>query len=461
MVRSSADRLLDIINNILDFSKIEAGKLDLEEIEFNLLEKCDELVSLMLIKAEHNNVHLSANVSPEVPTYLLGDTTRLMQILINLTNNAIKFTNDGTVEIRVTLDKTLSPSRVLLRFSVKDTGIGVSAEKQKAIFESFAQADSSTTRQYGGTGLGLTISSQLCRLMDGDIGLESSENEGSLFWFTAAFNLPELFDEHDKDESGRVMSSELTREEIFRDIKILLAEDDHINRTLALAILEKAQLNVSLATNGLEAVDEFINNPYDLILMDIQMPKMDGYDATRAIREKEKETGRHTPIIAMTAHAIKGDREKCLDAGMDDYITKPINPHELYTIIENHLLYRVLVADGHQMSLNLAGRIFTEIGWQATLAENSSQCVSECKKSSFELIIVDILTADINLEEITSVLAEKTLETGKKTHIAALSSVIDTDVYNRCTSVGIKDILEKPLTKKTITTLINTKGILR
>ena len=456
MVRSSADRLLDIINNILDFSKIEAGRLELEEIEFNLIEKFDELVSLMLIRAQNNNVDLSADITPEVPTHLMGDPTRLMQILINLTNNAVKFTRDGTVKIAVRLEETLSTDRILLRFTVEDTGVGVSKEKQTAIFESFAQADSSTTRQFGGTGLGLTISSQLCRLMDGEIGLESEENKGSLFWFTAAFRLPELQKTREEDAHGVILSSAMTREEIFRDITILLVEDDYINRTLALAVLEKAQLNVTTVTNGVEAVEESARHPYNIILMDIQMPELDGYDATRVIRERERFQSRHTPIIAMTAHAIKGDREKCLEAGMDDYITKPISPTELYTAIERHLLYRVLVADGDGMSLSLAGRIFTEIGWQVTLAENSSQCLWEGTKSSFNLVIVDVLTADIHLEEIASLIRDKNAETGRRTRLAAMSSIIDSGVQSRCTAAGITDILEKPLTTRKISTLINT-----
>ena len=343
MVQSSAYRLLDIINNILDFSKIEAGRLELEEIEFNIQAKFDELISLMSVKAQNNNVKLTAHISDDVSFVLIGDPTRLMQILINLTNNAIKFSENGTVCLRVSTKKVLSPTRVLLYFEIEDSGIGVPAEKQSAIFESFAQADTSTTRQYGGTGLGLTISSQLCQLMDGEIGLESVENKGSIFWFTAAFSLPDDTRSTKNLRHGKIISSELTREEIFKDIHILLAEDDFINRTLALAVLEKAHLKVTTVNNGREALEESGRKPYDLILMDIQMPEMDGYEATRAIRERERASSKHTPIVAMTAHAIKGDEEKCLKAGMDDYLTKPINPPDLYTVIERHLLYRVLI----------------------------------------------------------------------------------------------------------------------
>ncbi len=455
MVRSSADRLLDIINNILDFSKIEAGRLELEEIEFNVQQKFDELISLMSVKVQHSNVTLSAKIADDVPIELIGDPTRFMQILINLTNNAIKFTENGTVELRASLKKALSPTRVLLYFEVEDSGIGVPLEKQQDIFESFAQADASTTRQHGGTGLGLTISSQLCRLMDGEIGLKKKENTGSLFWFTAAFSLPDDSRSRRRLQHGKIISSELTREEIFKDIHILLAEDDFINRTLALAVLEKAHLKVTAVTNGEEAVEESGKWPYDLILMDIQMPELDGYEATKAIREREKGTAKHTPIVAMTAHAIKGDEEKCLKAGMDDYLTKPIDPVKLYTVIEKHLLYRVLVADDHPTSLKLAGRIFTEIGWQATLAVDYRQCLWECTNSNFDLILIDLNMTEIDLASITQIIVKKKEETGLGTQLIATSGFIDEELKERCVSAGIEEIIEKPLTKKRISTLLN------
>lgn len=459
MVSSSAYRLLDIINNILDFSKIEAGHLELEEIEFAIADKFKELTSLLTPKARNNNVLLTTDISEDVPDNLIGDPTKLMQILINLTSNGVKFSRNGEVKISVKLHKELykelSPDKLLLRFAVKDTGIGVPPEKQSTIFESFSQADTSTTRQYGGTGLGLTISSQLIKLMEGDIGVESKENQGSLFWFTAAFNVPEKLAKERLVKHGKVISSELTREEILKDIMVLLAEDDLINRTLARAVLEKARLKVATVNNGIEAVEESLKEKYDLVLMDIQMPGMDGYEATAAIREREKHSATHIPIIAMTAHAIKGDKEKCLQAGMDDYITKPIEPAELYAIIERQLLYRVLVADDHPISLKLAGRIFTDIGWQVTLAENVNQCIWECNNSSFDLILIDILMPDMDTNRIAQIINNHVKKTGKYTHIVAVSGVIDEELYEQCLSAGIKDFFEKPLTKEVVTTVIN------
>lgn len=448
MVRSSADRLLDIINNILDFSKIEAGRLELEKVSFDIRDKFDELLSLMTVKAQERNVALSLEIAHDVPPTLIGDSTRLMQILINLTNNAIKFSQDGTVKLQVNAKTMSSPDTVLLRVSVEDNGIGIPFDKQAAIFESFAQADISTTRKYGGTGLGLTISSQLCRLMGGDIGLRSKENEGSRFWFTIPFQIPDTAEKNQGGDYGKTMSSVFSREERFKDVYVLLAEDDYINRTLAITLLEKASLQVTAVENGLEAVVESGKESYDLILMDIQMPEMDGYEATRTIRKREGLNSKHTPIIAMTAHAIKGDREKCLLAGMDDYITKPIDATELYMVIERHLLHRVMVmADDHLSLANTAG-LFSEIGWQVTLAENIDQCFWECRNSTFDLMVVDAAMADMDLHRLYQTLQARIAETGKKTTVLVLAASIDDPVVKKLDfAKQVVTIVEKPLTK--------------
>ena len=337
LVSISANRLLGIINDILDFSKIEAGRLSLEKIAFSLPDKLSELSSLMTVKAEENNVILTTRLPPEVPENLIGDPTRLMQILINLVNNALKFTKNGRVTIEIAVQNRQA-DQVMLHFTIKDTGVGVPADKQKAIFAAFAQADSSTTRQYGGTGLGLSISSQLCTLMGGEIGMESKEGKGSTFWFTARFGLPAPVHVTNSREHSVIGISGLSREEIFKGMNILLAEDDYINSTLATTLLTQAGLHITTVENGLDVLKEFAAKKYDLILMDLQMPEMDGYEATLALRQQEKNGTSHIPIIAMTAHAIKGDREKCLQAGMDDYLTKPINAVELYAVIERQLL---------------------------------------------------------------------------------------------------------------------------
>jgi two-component system sensor histidine kinase/response regulator len=467
-IKSSAHSLLGIINDVLDFSKIEAGKLEMERIDFMLDEVLESLTSVTTLKAEEKGLELLFSVAPEVPPYLVGDPLRLGQVLINLTNNAIKFTEKGEIVIRVEMEETSSDT-ARLKFSVEDTGIGLTEEQMERLFQSFSQADDSTTRRYGGTGLGLAICKRLVELMGGDIRVESKPGEGSIFSFTAAFGLSRKrcdrtlpsADLHamralvvdDNETSRQILQANLAgfhfqvetapsgpqalevleratregnpfdlvlmdwkmprmdgietsmriknnpglaripailmvtaygREEIMQQAReaeldgflikpvnqsvlfetilsifgkeqtqrlttsngrmpdssvlagihgahVLLVEDNVLNQQVASELLEAAGFKVSVAGNGREAVDAALENAYDLVLMDIQMPEMDGLEATRLIRSNEHLKG--LPIVAMTAHAMAGDREKSIDAGMNDHITKPIDPEELYATL--------------------------------------------------------------------------------------------------------------------------------
>jgi len=324
IVDSESKRLLSILNDILDFSKIEAGKLTLEEINFSLEEQVDELLTLMTAKANKQNVLLKKEILNPIPDHLIGDPIRLKQILINLINNALKFTESGSVTVKIHCEES-SHEECLLFFAIEDTGIGVPEDKQALIFESFSQADSSHTRKYGGTGLGLSISSQLCRLMGGDIGMQSEENKGSTFWFTCRFKLPLAGSIPESTIPESRIHEDLNHGNLFQDKKILLVEDEMINQVLALTLLRREGFLVTTATNGRDALSFFKKEQFDAILMDIQMPILDGYQAALAIREHERSHGGHIPIIAMTAHAMQGDREKCFNAGMDDYIGKPLD----------------------------------------------------------------------------------------------------------------------------------------
>ncbi|HBF35132.1 TPA: hypothetical protein DDW35_11285 [Candidatus Sumerlaeota bacterium] len=475
VVKSSGEALLLLINDILDFSKIEAGKLDLEDIEFDLRTGLDEVLELMSIRAAEKNLELISFIQSGIPSYLRGDPGRLRQILINLINNAIKFTEQGEVVVRVAIDSETTDS-CMLRFSVTDSGIGIPADRISRLFQSFSQLDASTTRKFGGTGLGLAISKQLAGLMGGEIGVESQEGKGSSFWFTIQLGKTARNEEQglshtpvsikgirvlvvssnpvsreilrlrlfarecvpsdaataeeairmlceaqkagtpfhvallDVQHSGfdtlelaaAIKGSELIRntplvqlatvgrrgdaaraletgfdgylvkpikhgqmsaclqeimgrtkgvavesvpplitqhslkETRLRKARILLAEDNLINQKVAVHSLERMGHNIDCAANGRQAVDALNTRAYDIILMDCQMPEMDGYEATVAIR-KLQGSKQHTPIIAMTANAIQGDREKCIAAGMDDYISKPFKPDELSTIIQKYL----------------------------------------------------------------------------------------------------------------------------
>lgn len=480
-IQSSGDSLLSIINDILDYSKIEAGKLELEHIDFDLRVAMDDINSLLAIKAFEKELEYIAVVSPEVPSLLHGDPGRLRQILVNIVGNAIKFTDTGEVTVRVDLEKE-DAIQTVVRFSVADTGIGIPKDQQDRLFKSFTQADTSTTRKFGGTGLGLTISKQLVELMGGHIGLESEKGEGSEFWFTATLKkqpegkekhrvLPEdirgkrilIVDDNDTNryvlkeqlkfwgcryddasngeqaliklreaahtrapfeiaildmqmpgidgealgrmikldpdlrktilvmmtsmgQRGDAMRFEeigfaaylnkpirqsqlynclaiasgihkdadsaemvvvkpspiITRHTILEDkkqrVRILLAEDNPINQKVAKRTLNKLGYGVDCVSNGKEAVDALRTTAYDIVLMDCQMPIMDGYEATGVIRDTgSKVQGHQVPIIAMTAHAMQGDREKCINAGMDDYLTKPVKPQHLSDMLDKWL----------------------------------------------------------------------------------------------------------------------------
>lgn len=329
-VRKSADLLLTVINDVLDFSRIEAGKLELDPAPFAIEEMLNVSLNPLAIQAQQKNLKFEWNIAPEVPPVLTGDPDRLNQIIINLTSNAIKFTESGYVSVRVDLEDQTDET-FTLHISVNDTGIGISKDKQDVIFEAFSQADASMTRQYGGTGLGLAISSRLVEMMNGRIWVESELNQGSSFHFTAAF---EKRKKHTAEPTPAPdQGIHLSKPEL----RVLLVEDNSVNQAFAQGILKKLACKVTTAQNGQEAIALFEKQSFDLILMDGQMPEMDGFEATQIIRKKEKETNTHIPIIALTAHAMTGDRERFLDAGMDSYLSKPFTPGQLIDTINNTL----------------------------------------------------------------------------------------------------------------------------
>jgi len=449
MVDASAKRLLSLINSILDFSKIEAGKMELEEVPFVLDEKLKEVLTLMAVKADKRRVALSIHYNNTIPEILIGDPDRLMQVFINLVNNALKFTEDGTVQILVECSEA-GAENALLRFGVQDTGIGIPKEKQKIIFESFSQADSSTTRKYGGTGLGLSISSQLVQLLGGKIWLESVEDEGATFWFTAYFALPQSEEDESSPDQGTVVNSKLERPEILVDRSILLVEDEDINLFLTTAVLERERMRIVTAKNGREAVNLYKSMTFDCILMDIQMPEMDGYQATAAIRQHEKQQGGHIPIIAMTANAMRGDRQKCIAAGMDGYVTKPLHADKLLTAIEQQLLNTVLIVEDDPVTRKISSVIFIEKGWQVTLAQNGKQALYECDRSSFDLIIMDIQMPELDGLEATKIIRAREAEIGIHSSIIAVTSMHAKDAEELCLAAGMDGFMEKPITSMKI-----------
>jgi len=342
IVQFSANSLLTIIDDILDFSKIEARKLSLQAVPFNLQHCLQQTIAALSVKAAEKDLALECFLGPEVPEGFLGDASRLRQILVNLIGNAIKFTSQGAVSVSVDV-KNRASANVTLQFRVRDSGIGIPKDKQSLIFDAFTQADGSSTREFGGTGLGLTICSQLVALMGGKIWVESEVGKGSDFHFTAKFEVLE------KTVTGQSQSVrpatpalEIRRRNTQETpLRILVAEDNPINQRLATRLLEKHGHQVTLAADGREAIGalERANWEFDAVLMDIQMPEMDGLDATREIRRIESAGSSHIPIIALTAHALKRDQERCLAAGMDRHLSKPIRMDLLLGVLQD-------IADG-------------------------------------------------------------------------------------------------------------------
>ena len=331
-IYKSGNNLLSILNDILDISKIEAGELKIENVPFHLNTVIMEMQQLFSPIAQDKGLEILLNRQGSIPSTIIGDLGRVQQILRNLISNALKFTEQGSISIIVkVIDRE---ERKSLYIAVKDTGIGIPKDKLDIIFEKFSQADTSTSRKYGGTGLGLTICYQLTKMMGGRIGVESSIGKGAMFWFEIPLNVADneevavnLYSEDKLDPSELLLP---------KDIKILVVDDHPVNQKLVKKMLTNLELiHIDIATNGMQAIEMIEENKYDVVLMDCQMPELDGYQATRILRDKEKKQGvACLPVIALTANAMVGDREKCFDAGMNDYLSKPVKTDKLTRVLK-------------------------------------------------------------------------------------------------------------------------------
>jgi len=329
--KTSSDLLLGVINNILDYSKLEAGMMELERIPLNIETVIGDTVKLFQLSATQKGLIIETLIAGDVPDSIVGDPFRLRQILCNLIGNAVKYTRKGRIDVIVKKVGELNNKKIKLEFVVKDTGIGIAADKIDVLFKSFSQVDSSDTRKYGGTGLGLAIAKGLVGKMDGAIGVESRQGAGSIFSFTCIFEMVCV----------EIESTEPSTEEVEyqneNPLRLLLVENDAINRMVVEKVARKKGWTVTVAENGMEAVAAVKQTSFDVIVIDVQMPEMDGYEVTRIIRQMESLSNRRIPIIAMTAYALYGDREKCLDAGMDDYISKPIDLDKFVQLVNKWL----------------------------------------------------------------------------------------------------------------------------
>ena len=328
-----------IINDILDFSKIESGKIEFEEVNFDIVGKIQEIKKTFIFKAEEKGIDLKFNVSDRVPHFLVGDPFRLNQILLNLLSNAVKFTKDGTVSLLVDLVEE-SEDSAALRFDVIDTGIGIPKDKLASVFESYTQAYTDITRRFGGTGLGLAITRQLVTMQQGEITLDSEMGKGTTFTVRLTFKKG-VSEENSIIEDA---TNELLEKRDFKGMSVLLVEDNIMNQFVAHQVLELWNIKVDFANNGLEAVDMLKDTDYALVLMDLQMPVMSGYEATSFIRDKTNRLRNpEIPIIALTADAFPETKKKVMESGMNDFVTKPLEQTDLYNKIKLHALKPVHV----------------------------------------------------------------------------------------------------------------------
>lgn len=449
MVSSSVDRLLVVVNEVLDFSRIETGELLIEPEDFSLKESLDHDLYVLNLTAKEKNLSLTCSIAPEVPAYVHGDPVRLVQILSNLVHNGIKYTDQGEVCIRIENCGYDSANILRLRFTVEDTGCGIAPEKLELINHYFKQKvvpHVSLPLSVGTTGLGLTVSSQLVKLMGGEISAESGPR-GSVFSFELPFK--EVSDVVSLEEKANTTLESITESGTFalNGAKVLLAEDEHINRTLIETILKQLGVNVTSVDNGQAAVNEACNGDYQLVLMDVQMEGMDGLEATQAIRKYERKHGGHLDIIALTAQAMPGDREKCLQAGMDDYLAKPLEKSQLVEVLAKFLTNRALVVDGDPISQSLFMRTLIESGWQVVLAETRRSAMYEASLSHFDLILLDVSTTHIESLKVAKLIRQLEEYSGQR---AMIIGVGDTQNINDIQDYGFDAIIDRPVTREKI-----------
>lgn len=459
-IQTSSELLLYLINDILDFSKIEAGQMDIEAIAFDPVELVESVIGLMTVRAQSKGLILRSELGKDLPASLLGDPNRLRQILLNLVSNAIKFTETGevVVSVEVVICYGQSNRGVELHFAVRDTGIGIAPEHHERIFDKFCQADLSTTRRYGGTGLGLSISKLLVELMRGRIWLESAPGNGSTFHLSIPFPLVQQSRTLAAAKPFSDLSHSLAVEAAPQPPtpkRILLVEDSEANQQLVLRILQKAGYVVGVAENGQQAVEQIQAHRYDLILMDIQMPVMDGFEATTLIRQHEQQTSQESvPIIALTAHAIEGYRERCLESGMDDYLTKPIKSDRLLKAIEECLANRhvVLVVEDTTENQKLIKNYLKDEPLRVLFAHNGQQALDILDRRRVSLVLLDMEMPILNGYETVRQL--RTRHYATTLPVIALTAHEGEEARSRCLAHGCNDFLSKPFKKTRLIELI-------
>ncbi len=449
MVNTSVDRLLEVVSEVLDYSKIEAGLLELEPESFNLKKSLDHDLYLLKLAAEQKGLTLTCKIDADVPDHIFGDPKRLVQVVTNLVTNGIRNTVSGGVEIFVKNDGYDDSNRLSLHFSVHDTGTGIDIEKQQRIFQTFCRPESSQTASAGGVGVGLTICSQLVKMMGGELGLASSK-KGSTFWFSVPFReVADMALELNIDPQVDDLRTE-TSHFALQGAKILLAEDEPINRVLTETLLTQSGVNVTSVEDGEQALRQTEDEEYQIILMDVQMPVVDGLEATRKIRQREKQKGRRSTIIALTALVMQGDREKCLQAGMDDYLPKPTEKKQLLDMLTHYLTRSALVVDSDMASQQVMVRSLVEKGWNVTIAESGRLAMYEASLNQFDLILLDTKMPQMDGVEATRVIRKLEEYSGRHAYILGIGAGEEGE-EQRCLDSGIDGYISRPVTKFKLT----------
>jgi two-component system, sensor histidine kinase and response regulator len=472
-VKLSADALLTVINDILDFSKIEAGKIDLEMIDFNVRDHLEATLKTLAFRGDEKGLELLCEVAPEVPEIARGDSNRIRQVVVNLVGNAIKFTDEGEVALKVRVDAEEGSDRIL-HFTVSDSGVGIPAEKLKLIFEPFSQADNSTTRKYGGTGLGLSISAHLVEMMGGKIWVESEVGRGSQFHFTARLATSE----------STIEVGTIAPPEILRGVKVLVADDNRTNRRILEGMLKRWEMkptSVGAGEDALIALSSALDAgaPYGLVLTDMHMPKMDGFGLIERIRQSpELSTG---IIMMLTSAGHRGDAVRCQELGVAAYLLKPVRQSELreaiarvlgarerkgaiplitrYSLgdaVEPQAVLRVLVAEDNAVNQRLASRLLEKRGHRVTVTANGREAVEALANQSFDLVLMDIQMPEMDGFEATAVIRERESQDGTHIPIIALTANAMKGDRERCLAVGMDGYLSKPIVSQELDELLET-----
>jgi signal transduction histidine kinase/DNA-binding response OmpR family regulator len=466
IVKLSADSLLNVINDILDFSKIEAGKVDLEEVDFDLRECIDGALKTVALRADEKDLELLCDVSPQIPDMVTGDSGRLRQILLNLIGNALKFTSAGEIALKVQLD-SIEEKTSTLHFIVSDTGIGIAREKLQSIFSSFNQADTSTTREFGGTGLGLTISRRLVEMMGGKIWVESKMGVGSQFHFCVQFGTA-------MNQSSRISDSPATAH--LRGVRVLIVDDNRTSRRILEGLLKHWEMNATAVSSGEEALREISaahssGTPYNLILTDMHMPKMDGFDLVETIKGQPHLAP--ATIMMLTSGGQRGDAARCSELGIAAYLLKPVRQSELREAIARVLnvhepfdavpmvtreslvderdparSLRILLAEDNRINQKLATRLLIKRGHQVTVTANGKEALAALAKSAYDLVLMDVQMPEMDGLEATMKLREREKITGDHQPVVAMTALAMKGDRERCIEAGMDGYFSKPIRPK-------------